>query len=335
MFRAIPCSSSGGQIVLLQHLVSSLSVNGDDTRCCDNTICPPEDEHGNARNMSRIIMQHVYCYIINELWIKLVIERSVLWCRSEKHQIILINIFYNIYIQILYNNVCCADWRNTDIFSSYLSQRKGYQYRTLNVEIQLKIQTQHYTLRRIILTEKQKNVVIACIFTIEFVAYLYTKTPRGISGHLCIVWIIVIFISCIRPLLGIMPIPCTANLVLCHAPVWLWASTLDTQDKVQTHDLCVRSFVTRLVNYPVTLCILEHLCSKLHAVTFAFGARGASMHRSKAIKRLGIQLLWAFDHKLLPPPLLTVRQCFGKETQRREKSRKEHFYCCTVHFDNT
>jgi len=28
MFRAVPCSSSGGQIVLLQSLVSSLSVNG-------------------------------------------------------------------------------------------------------------------------------------------------------------------------------------------------------------------------------------------------------------------------------------------------------------------
>ena len=27
MFRAVPCSSSGGQIVLLQPLVSSLSVN--------------------------------------------------------------------------------------------------------------------------------------------------------------------------------------------------------------------------------------------------------------------------------------------------------------------
>jgi len=28
MFRAVLCSSSGGQIVLLQYLVSSLSVNG-------------------------------------------------------------------------------------------------------------------------------------------------------------------------------------------------------------------------------------------------------------------------------------------------------------------
>jgi len=27
----------------------------DDTRCCNNTIWPPEDEHGTARNMSRII----------------------------------------------------------------------------------------------------------------------------------------------------------------------------------------------------------------------------------------------------------------------------------------
>jgi len=80
MFRAVPCSNSGGQIVLLQHLVSSLSVNGctvrrlradsaetmpdtvrrfaesDDTRCCNNTICPPEDERSTSRNMSRIIM---------------------------------------------------------------------------------------------------------------------------------------------------------------------------------------------------------------------------------------------------------------------------------------
>jgi hypothetical protein len=46
--------------VLSQHLVSSLSVNGctesDDTRCCDNKICPPEDGHVDVRNMSRIIM---------------------------------------------------------------------------------------------------------------------------------------------------------------------------------------------------------------------------------------------------------------------------------------
>jgi len=60
IFRASTCPSSGGQIVLSQHLVSSLSVQysteSDDTRCCDNTICPPEDGHIDARNMSRIVM---------------------------------------------------------------------------------------------------------------------------------------------------------------------------------------------------------------------------------------------------------------------------------------
>jgi len=80
MFRALKCPSSGGQIVLSQHLVLSLCTvqysmpderrlqsapirhteqpftgNGD-SRCCDNTICPPEDGHVNARNMSRIVM---------------------------------------------------------------------------------------------------------------------------------------------------------------------------------------------------------------------------------------------------------------------------------------
>ena len=74
MFRAARYSSSGGQIVLLQPLVSSPSVNnrtecklrnrrtvrlfteGDDTRGCDDTICPPEDEQRAARNMLRIVL---------------------------------------------------------------------------------------------------------------------------------------------------------------------------------------------------------------------------------------------------------------------------------------
>ena len=79
MFRALTCPSSGGQIVLLQRLVSSLSANicterrlrvdsalnrrtlqtfaeSDEFRRFNNTICPPEDEHGIARNISRIIM---------------------------------------------------------------------------------------------------------------------------------------------------------------------------------------------------------------------------------------------------------------------------------------
>ena len=73
IFRAVSCSSSGGQIVLLQSLVSSLSVNSrtvcrfnlhtvrlftedDDTRGCGDTICSPEDEQRDARNMLRIVV---------------------------------------------------------------------------------------------------------------------------------------------------------------------------------------------------------------------------------------------------------------------------------------
>jgi len=37
------------------HTVRPLTES-DDTRCCNNTICPPEDEHSAARNMLRIIM---------------------------------------------------------------------------------------------------------------------------------------------------------------------------------------------------------------------------------------------------------------------------------------
>ena len=31
-------------------------TESDDTRCCDNTICPPEDGHVDARNISSILM---------------------------------------------------------------------------------------------------------------------------------------------------------------------------------------------------------------------------------------------------------------------------------------
>ena len=80
MFRAAPCSSSGGQIVSPQPLVSSpskqpysmqvesglqsavhlhtvrLFTEGDDTRGCGDTICPPENEQRAARNMLRIVV---------------------------------------------------------------------------------------------------------------------------------------------------------------------------------------------------------------------------------------------------------------------------------------
>jgi len=93
MFRAVPCSSSGRanfiitasgivtvckqpysmpvESALNQHTVL-LFTESDDTRGCNNKICPPKDEQGTARNMLRIIMQHIYCYRIREVCSKLV-----------------------------------------------------------------------------------------------------------------------------------------------------------------------------------------------------------------------------------------------------------------------
>ena len=42
-------------LILIRHTVQPFTES-DDTRCCDNTICPPEDGHVDARNMSRIVM---------------------------------------------------------------------------------------------------------------------------------------------------------------------------------------------------------------------------------------------------------------------------------------
>jgi hypothetical protein len=43
------------QSALIRHTVQPFTES-DDTRCCDNAICPPEDGHVNARNTSRILM---------------------------------------------------------------------------------------------------------------------------------------------------------------------------------------------------------------------------------------------------------------------------------------
>ena len=40
---------------LIRHTVQPFTES-DDTRCCDNKICPPEDGHVDVRNMSRIVM---------------------------------------------------------------------------------------------------------------------------------------------------------------------------------------------------------------------------------------------------------------------------------------
>jgi len=46
---------SGLQSALNRHTVRPFRES-DDTRGCNNTICPPEDEQSSARNMLRFIM---------------------------------------------------------------------------------------------------------------------------------------------------------------------------------------------------------------------------------------------------------------------------------------
>ena len=54
IFRRTNCIiTASGMVNLCKRLYSTES---DDTRCCDNTICPPEDDNVDARNMSKIVM---------------------------------------------------------------------------------------------------------------------------------------------------------------------------------------------------------------------------------------------------------------------------------------
>ena len=57
IFRRTNCiiTVSALQFALIRQTAQPFTES-DDTRCCDNTICPPEDGHVNARNMSRIVV---------------------------------------------------------------------------------------------------------------------------------------------------------------------------------------------------------------------------------------------------------------------------------------
>jgi len=100
MSQAISCSSSGSQIVLIQHLVSLISVSdrpvhryflnlctgrslteSDDTKCCINTIWPPEDEQD-------IALKHVHVQDCNK-YIK-VCASSWSWSKAKAY----INLFF-------------------------------------------------------------------------------------------------------------------------------------------------------------------------------------------------------------------------------------------------
>ena len=54
IFRRTNCIITASGIVAL--CTVQPFTESDDTRGCDNTICPPEDGHVDARNMSRIVV---------------------------------------------------------------------------------------------------------------------------------------------------------------------------------------------------------------------------------------------------------------------------------------
>ena len=54
IFRRTNCVITASGIVTL--CTVQYSTESDDTRCCDNTICPPGDGHVDVRNMSGIVM---------------------------------------------------------------------------------------------------------------------------------------------------------------------------------------------------------------------------------------------------------------------------------------
>ena len=56
IFRRKNCIHTASGIVAVCKRLHSTLVESDDTRCCVNTIFPPEDGHVNAQNMSRIIV---------------------------------------------------------------------------------------------------------------------------------------------------------------------------------------------------------------------------------------------------------------------------------------
>jgi len=56
IFRRTNCITTASGIVTLNRHTVLLFTESDDTRGCNNTICPPEDEQATVRNMLRIIM---------------------------------------------------------------------------------------------------------------------------------------------------------------------------------------------------------------------------------------------------------------------------------------
>ena len=77
MFRAVLCSSSGGHIVLLQHLVSSLSVNGRIVRRLRADCINPLNAELNPICHLLALLGGATIVVVSRLRVKLVIETSL------------------------------------------------------------------------------------------------------------------------------------------------------------------------------------------------------------------------------------------------------------------
>ena len=57
VFSTVHHRADSAESALIRDTVQPFTeFQSEDTRCCGNTICPPEDGHVDARNMSRIVM---------------------------------------------------------------------------------------------------------------------------------------------------------------------------------------------------------------------------------------------------------------------------------------
>ena len=84
------------------------------------------------------------------------------------------------------------------------------------------------------------------------------QDPNGTFwGIFILIDLLLYLFFCIRTLLGIMPIPVHCELrPLSRASLAVGLIAWHKRQGTNTHDLCGRSIVTRLVIYPVTLCMI-------------------------------------------------------------------------------
>jgi hypothetical protein len=139
------------------------------------------------------------------------------------------------------------------------------------------------------------------------------QDPEGTFGA-PLFCLIVILISCIRPLLylALWNSPCVTRRFGC----WPQRLTHGTGYK-RIWPLC-QKHVTRPVNNPANLCILIHFCCNLRR--WSSGSETAPQCDNTVTHYPGL-LHWAFDHSLFPQLPLTARLGLGIQQHLTHNSR--------------